>query len=333
MQPSYRAVTSPACNPEPAPRGTGAAKPPWPPFFLGTKGSISHQKNHPVPFQPEARRGRQDAKELRRELALFSRWENGGPRAKQFAFLVSCQNPGSPVPRPAVSSPATSKQAPAVSEQGHQTLQGTVVWGSRPQERTGHWQGQGTLEGRFQAAHKGERETHRLTESERSRGSPRGVRHMLHSPSLSWAPQRFQILQSEGQTLPGREMTPGFVAVSWDPGRGPPDGSHAPARMNLEQIAQSERSRPRKHTKESRASRSFRKAEGAGPASTAAETPGFLVSRREERQTLIPAGGGESSPGTADAGVHMVRVQLNTTRMMKRRGESLGRRRQIWGIR
>lgn len=56
MQPSYRAVTSPACSPEPAPRGTGAAKPPWLPFFLGTKGSISHQKNHPVPFQPEARR-------------------------------------------------------------------------------------------------------------------------------------------------------------------------------------------------------------------------------------------------------------------------------------
>lgn len=85
--------------------------------------------------------------------------------------------------------------------------------------------------------------------------------------------------------------------------------------------------------KECGASRSFWKAEGAGPASTAAETPGFLASRREEIQTLIPAGGGESSPGTADAGVHMVRVQLNMTRMMKRRGESLGRRRQIWGIR
>lgn len=135
-----------------------------------------------------------------------------------------------------------------MSELGHQILQGTVVWGSQPQEWTGPWQGQGTLVGRFQAAHKGERETHRSTESQRSRGSPREVRHMLLSPSLSWVPQRWQILQSEGQTLPGQEMTPGFVAVSWDPGLGPPDGSHAPARVNLEQIAQSERSRPRKHS-------------------------------------------------------------------------------------
>lgn len=43
--------------------------------------------------------------------------------------------------------------------------------------------------------------------SKRSRGSPHGVRHRLPSPSRYWAPQRWPILQSEGQTLPGQEVT------------------------------------------------------------------------------------------------------------------------------
>lgn len=58
MQPSYRAVTGPACSPELAPRGTGTSNPPWPPFFLGTKGSISHQENHPSTLPARGKAGR-----------------------------------------------------------------------------------------------------------------------------------------------------------------------------------------------------------------------------------------------------------------------------------
>lgn len=147
------------------------------------------------------------AKDLRQELAPFSRWEHGGPRSR--GTCSSCPLPEprfSGYPDPAAPRPPP-RQGPAVLEVPPNGGGGRLVFLLPVYSALARTE---------QAGGKGSRQLTQENSGTHSRQRAKGRRGALrrrtrNGPLLCATSPMMHFLQTEGQTLPGRRATTGFT--------------------------------------------------------------------------------------------------------------------------